>query len=183
MALILATFDSRLVTDDGAVYRARACGRERPDRLWEGWLEFVPGNGRRVIRSGRETTQPNLRDLEYWATGLTAVYLEGALARALTGPPRRRGGAPVETPAYDEPAPARSAPEVEGASSAAVLDPFSVYANGEDLLRQHLHALSPRHLQQIVRAYDLVHGLDMDLEALTEPELIAVIVSAVRARS
>ena len=35
------------------------------------------------VQSPRETTQPNLTDLNYWATGLTPVYLEGALARAL----------------------------------------------------------------------------------------------------
>ena len=36
----------------------------------------------------RETTQPNLRALEYWATGLTPAYLEGALDRALEARPK-----------------------------------------------------------------------------------------------
>ena len=36
-----------------------------------------------TLRSFRETTQPNLTDLRYWATGLTPVYLEGALERIL----------------------------------------------------------------------------------------------------
>jgi hypothetical protein len=36
----------------------------------------------------RLATQPNLTDLEYWATGSTAVYLEGALERTLAGPTR-----------------------------------------------------------------------------------------------
>ena len=36
-----------------------------------------------AVRSGRETTQPNRQDTAYWATGLTPVYLEGALGRAL----------------------------------------------------------------------------------------------------
>ena len=40
-----------------------------------------------AVRSGRETTQPNLTDLEYWAQGLTPVYLEGALRRALEPAP------------------------------------------------------------------------------------------------
>ena len=34
------------------------------------------------IATGRETTQPNRTDTEYWATGLSEVYLEGALQRA-----------------------------------------------------------------------------------------------------
>jgi hypothetical protein len=54
----------------------------------------------------RGPTQPNLTDLEYWATGLTAVYLEGALERTLAGPTRLTSPAPVETPAFDGPAPA-----------------------------------------------------------------------------
>src|SRR5262245_1530581 len=39
------------------------------------------------MQTARETTQPNLADLEYWATGLTPIYLEGALNRALDEPP------------------------------------------------------------------------------------------------
>jgi len=171
MALVLATFEPRLVTDDGSIYRARVCGRERSDRLWEGWVEFVPDDGSPVLRTGRETTQPNLRDLEYWATGLTAVYLEGALARTLSGPPQRRGAELLEMPAYEEPA-----------ADHAILDPYSVYAKGEHLLRQQLHALSAWHLRNIVRAYDLVSRGDVALETLTEAELVGLIVSAVRGR-
>jgi len=34
------------------------------------------------LTSGRETTQPNRKTLDYWAQGLSKVYLQGALARA-----------------------------------------------------------------------------------------------------
>ena len=61
------------------MYQAKACGRERDDGLWEGWIEFENSESGAVLRSARETTQPNLADLKYWATGLTPVYLEGAL--------------------------------------------------------------------------------------------------------
>jgi hypothetical protein len=54
-----------------------------PDGLWEGWIEFIPTDGGAPLRSRRETTQPNRDDAVYWATGLTPVYLEGALERAL----------------------------------------------------------------------------------------------------
>jgi hypothetical protein len=82
MSLVVLTYQHPLRTTDGRVYTVRACGRERAGGTWEGWLEFVPDDGAESLRSARETTQPNLVDLEYWATGLTPVYLEGALERA-----------------------------------------------------------------------------------------------------
>jgi hypothetical protein len=86
MATTLRSFETPVVSQAGETYSARACGRQREDRLWEGWIEFE-GPGGDVPRSGRETTQPNLTDLEYWAQGLTPVYLEGALRRALEPAP------------------------------------------------------------------------------------------------
>ena len=71
------------VVADGIAYTARACGAPMADGSWEGWLEFTPLDGDPVLRSSRETTQPNRGDAIYWATGLTPVYLEGALQRAL----------------------------------------------------------------------------------------------------
>jgi hypothetical protein len=52
--------------------------------MWDGWLVFFPVGGGRVIATDRETTQPSLAALTYWASGLTPVYLEGALVRALS---------------------------------------------------------------------------------------------------
>jgi hypothetical protein len=156
-------------TQDQRVYTAQVCGRERDDGTWEGWLEFVPDDGSAVVPTQRETTQPNLVDLEYWATGLTPVYLEGALARALVPPPA------VATPPVDTPA--SKTPVTD-----SVLNPFSVFAKGEGLLRRQLGALSPRHLRAIVRAYELTGASDLDLEAVTAPELVALIVLAVRSR-
>lgn len=74
---------------DGHRYRARAMGRPRPDGTWIGWLQFTPiGSGGLVRRTPRETTQPSLEALRYWALGLNEVYLEGALRR--TGVPAHR---------------------------------------------------------------------------------------------
>jgi hypothetical protein len=53
------------------------------DGVWEAWLEFNPLGGGSPLVTSRETTQPNRTDTEYWATGLTIIYLEGALQRAL----------------------------------------------------------------------------------------------------
>lgn len=86
MASTLRSFETPVVSQAGETYSSRACGPQREDRLWEGWIEFE-GPGGDVPRSGRETTQPNLTDLEYWAQGLTPVYLEGALRSALEPAP------------------------------------------------------------------------------------------------
>jgi hypothetical protein len=86
MAETLLQFQTLVVGRDGVVYRARACGRPTTEGTWHGWIEFDPFDqppGSSTIRTSRETTQPNRTDTEYWATGLTPVYLEGALRRAL----------------------------------------------------------------------------------------------------
>jgi hypothetical protein len=178
MAQIIATYGHLLTSADGRAYTARACGRRRDDALWEGWLEFVPADGSPVIRSARETTQPNLADLEYWASGLTAVYLDGALERTLTPPPV--SAVPQRArPAHNAPAPPLATDDRTPVAN-AILDPFAVYAKGETLLRRQLAALAARHLRNIVRAYELAP--DLDLEDVDEPELIELIVTAVRGR-
>ncbi|HET7563735.1 MAG TPA: hypothetical protein VFJ96_01975 [Gemmatimonadaceae bacterium] len=89
MAAVLIHEPSTTVTDvDGTVYRAQIFGEEQPDGHWTAWIEFVPTvdaatrRGHRR-RTGQETTQPDLAGLEYWATGLEPIYLDGALTRAL----------------------------------------------------------------------------------------------------
>jgi hypothetical protein len=68
---------------DGTQYEASVHGAQRADGTWSGWLEFrCVGGGGTVLRTGQETSQPNLRALEYWAGGLERVYLDGALVRA-----------------------------------------------------------------------------------------------------
>lgn len=81
------TFASPVIAGNG-VYAVRALGFQRADGTWEGWLEFSPVSGvGPVLTTGQETSQPDLKALEYWAGGLEPVYLEGALERAA-----RRGG-------------------------------------------------------------------------------------------
>jgi len=84
MTNVLVKFDEPITDASGARYFAQALGRKREeDGLWEGWLEFLAtAEGAIPIDSGRETTQPNRADLEYWAQGLTKAYLQGALVRA-----------------------------------------------------------------------------------------------------
>jgi len=178
MAEMLSEFAVVLVGENGTRYQAHACGAETADGTCQGWLEFVPLDGGATIRSGRETTQPNWKTLQYWATGLTPVYLEGALQRTLK-PVIVRGPAPHAAPAFDGPRSnghrnGRPTPEAD-----AVLDPFSVYDKGEALLRNELRALAPWHLVNIIDAYRLSDDPPAALNRLPTAALIDIIVSAV----
>jgi hypothetical protein len=82
MPEVLLEFSNPVQGADGRVYTARAVGAEMADGLWHAWLEFSPGDGRDIVATDRETTQPNRTDAAYWASGLTPIYLEGALIRA-----------------------------------------------------------------------------------------------------
>lgn len=85
MLEVLVKFDEPIRTESGETYFAQAVGKEVGGGMWEGWLEFLPRDeGPETMETGRETTQPNRTNLEYWAQGLTKVYLEGALARAVS---------------------------------------------------------------------------------------------------
>ena len=185
MAEVLTEFETTIRDETGREYIARACGRECPDGHWEGWLEFVPLDGGVVVPSARETTQPNRVDTEYWATGLTPIYLEGALRRAL---------APVEIvervidvrPVYDEPATSRRVVSVSGARAIRarpVLNPFQVYEQGEDILRGQLAALDGPRLRDIIRGYSLSSGDTSELMRVSEAELTDIIVNAARTQS
>jgi hypothetical protein len=178
MAQTLVTFDTPVVRD-GRSFRVQACGRERDNGQWEAWLEFEDTATGEVLRSQRETTQPNLKDTVYWATGLTPVYLEGALDRILN-PTVPRPIEVVPSPRFDGPAPH---PRVRTpvTNREPVLDPFSVYEKSPELLAQELTALRGWHLRQIIRDYDLVDERDVHLEEMTEPELGSLIVQRVRA--
>jgi hypothetical protein len=182
MAEVLTEFETSIRDENGREYIVRACGRECADGHWEGWLEFVPFDGGIVVRSGRETTQPNRIDTEYWATGLTPIYLEGALRRALE---------PVQIvertidlrPAYDGPAPDRPLVSVSGSRTVRarpVLNPFEVYQQGEDILRGQLSALDAPRLRDIIRGYSLNAGDTTELMRVSEAELTDTIIAAVR---
>jgi hypothetical protein len=180
VAEVLAEYPTPIQGPNGVSYIARVCGAPADDGLWQGWIEFVPLDGEGpVLRSPRETTQPNRKATEYWATGLTPVYLEGALRRALNPLPARTP-APKPEPAYDGPAPDfADAPTPRPREG--ILNPFSVYQKGEKLLRQQLKALSAWHLANIARAYDLAD--DADVDRMMQPELVELIVSGVKRRA
>jgi len=165
--------------NDGAsrLYEARVCGGPMAGGSWEGWLEFVPIAGGEPVRSSRETTQPNRADLEYWATGLTDVYLEGALRRALQ-PLTVTPAPPLPPPIFDGPAPP-VAQRVSDEPVESVLDPFSIYEKGEAMLRQQLAALSAWHIVNILRDYDLADEDTAVLSRLPASLLIEKVIAGV----
>ena len=81
MAELIQTYAETLRDARGEEYTVHAYGEAREDGNWEGWLEFHSALGA-VLRTNRETTQPNREALQYWASGLEPVYFDGAFARA-----------------------------------------------------------------------------------------------------
>jgi hypothetical protein len=180
MAEVLAEFPDLIAGPDGVRYHAHASGGQMPDGKWQGWLEFVPLDGGRAVRSGRETTQPNRTDAVYWATGLTPVYLEGALQRALN--PVVVHHATKDAPVFQGPAPTQHTTVPPPASpQEAVLDPFAIYEKeGESLLRKRLGALAPFHLVRIIEKYELSRESPAMLSRMPAAPLIELIVRGVR---
>jgi hypothetical protein len=76
-------YTHQLTGENGVAYNVCACGEPRADGTWEGWIEFRPSDGTRpILRTDRETSQPDKPALAYWASGLEPLYFEGAFARA-----------------------------------------------------------------------------------------------------
>lgn len=188
MAEVFLIFDNAVPSGDGSFFTARVCGREGERGTWDGWLEFEPRAGGTSLRTGRETTQPNRSALAYWASGLTAAYLEGALQRALEpGTGKISPGTREEVvPDFAGPAPVPDPRGSTGVTAAArphaVLDPFAVQAQGDDVLRAELGALDEGHLRTIVRAYDLADISDADLAATPRAALVELVINGVRSR-
>ena len=175
LAEVLVEFDEPVTAEDGKIYIARACGGPMAGNGWQGWIEFVPATGD-PIRSARETTQPNRQDTIYWATGLTPVFLEGSLHRALN-PTTRPIARPIDGPHFDGPA----EPFVVAAHhTESILDPFSVYQKGEALLRRQLSALAGWHLVNIIRHYGFSEETSDRLSAREPRQLVELIIDGVR---
>jgi hypothetical protein len=181
MAEVLYSFDAT-IADEFGQYHPRVVGRQAEDGMWEGWLEFVPIDGKaETLLTSVESRQPERSHLVYWATGLTPIYAEGALKRArnpVTVSVRMR-----EMAASDAPAPRITARPVGPAalSPEAVLDPFEVGANSLDILRQELGALTRPRLLNIITACDL-NPAGRDLAWMTDEQLVTFIVVAVEAQ-
>jgi hypothetical protein len=148
--------------------------------MWQGWLEFESlDSDRPVVVGPVETTQPEREHVRYWATGLTPVFLEGALSRALN--PRVENVEAPELPASDAPA-ARAPTELSRDSApTAILDPFEIGRRNLDILRQGLTALNRSRLLNIIAVYDL-NPAGQDIEWMSDVQLGQFIVTATEAQ-
>jgi hypothetical protein len=187
MAEVLMDFDVTIVSR-GVSYRPRAIGRRATDGMWEGWLEFLPEHAaaseeskipEMAVVGGVESRQPEREYLMYWATGLSPVYLEGALERALQPlVVRERVAGP---PLSQAPAPRRVHFESRASKPQPLLDPFEIGGRNLDQLRQELGALNRPRLKNIITAYDLNPGNE-DIEWMSDAQLVHFIVVAVDAQ-
>ncbi len=83
MAELLQEYTTVITGPDDTTYSVRSYGEGRADGTWIGWIEFVPDDlSKPILLTDQETSQPNRVAVEYWATGLEAVYFEGAFERA-----------------------------------------------------------------------------------------------------
>jgi hypothetical protein len=75
------------VCDDRGAFHVSVVASEAEDRRWEAWLEFVDSERgtSEVYATPIETRQHDRAAVERWASGVTQVYVEGALTRAALG--------------------------------------------------------------------------------------------------
>jgi len=180
MAEVFMSFDTP-ISDELGTYHPRVVGRQAEDGMWEGWLEFLPIDGGGEVQVGPvESRQPERHDLVYWATGLTPIFLEGALQRAKS--PLTVRVRQIEIPLSD--APARKAvttTRVISPGPEPVLDPFEIGGRSLDILKQELGALNRPRLINIIASYDLNPGGE-DLSWMSDRQLVQFIVTAVEAQ-
>jgi len=77
---LIHSFSASITDETGRSWRAHAFGRP-VGNLWLGWIAFTDAAGE-TIETDVETSQPDRKALEYWATGVEPIYLDGAFARA-----------------------------------------------------------------------------------------------------
>lgn len=177
MSEVLRSFDEPILDNSGE-YHARVVGRLADDGMWEGWLEFVPLAGGKALISPVESRQPEREHLEYWASGLSVVYAEGALLR--TRRPTTIRTRVIETPASESPAPRIVTTSPRFGGTKPILDPFEVGSHSLDILHQELRALGRARLLNMIAAYEM-NPRGHDLQQLTDTQLIKRIVVAVEA--
>jgi hypothetical protein len=179
MAETLRSFDDP-VTDQLGTYHARVVGRLAEDKMWEGWLEFEPIKPKGDVVVGPvESRQPEREHLEYWAGGLTPVFVQGALHRAQH--PLVVRTRVIEEPLSDHPAPRMVTAPPREVKPDTVLDPFEIGGRNLDILAQELRALNRPRLLNIIAAFDL-NPSRQDIAWMTDAQLVRFIVVAVEAQ-
>jgi hypothetical protein len=84
VALVARAMREPLVADGGP-YTVRICGRRRSDGAWEGWVEYERLDGSAAVRNASRDNpaEAGRSRVLGWAGGLTSVYFEGTLERAI----------------------------------------------------------------------------------------------------
>jgi hypothetical protein len=143
-----------------------------------GWLVFDPTSrgGTNAVVSAVESRQAEREDLQYWAEGLTVVYAEGSLDRALHPTVVRTRVA--ELPVSERPAARVASAPPRWTGPEPVLNPFDVGERSLDILRQELHAFDRPRLINIIDAFLLNPGGE-DITMMSLDQLITFIVVAV----
>ena len=158
MADVIFEYSPEIAANDGSLWTPRACARKVGPH-WEGWIEFIPlAPGAAPVHTSTETTQWARDGLKQWASGLSLLYLKGALDRAQTAERTHLSARPLPH---------------------ALLDPYEVFIHGgEQRLLDQLAALGTEHVRDIAVAYDLVSPESALVK--TRGELVAHILSAAR---
>jgi hypothetical protein len=117
MTELIRRFPDAAANARGA-FTARVMARTLGDGGWEGWLEFAPlGAGDETsCLTGTETRQRDRVAMQRWASGLTPIYVEGALARARSHDPEKGPSELMATLQEIVAALDRGIPQVERAS-------------------------------------------------------------------
>ena len=183
MADVLVQFDEPQSASDGRSYIAKVCGQIAADNIWEGWIEFVPMDGRDPIRTPRETEQFTRGDLCYWASRLTHDALDAALVRAVAYTPRAAYVPPEFAGGETRTNDVSWETAADHVWIAPVLDPFAFYqANGGSTLRQELRSLPARELQEIIAAYEIPELASDEVHRTFEDAMAERIVAEVQHR-
>jgi hypothetical protein len=83
---LIHQYSTLLAAADGERYVVRAYAGRQPRGLWEAWFVFIPLSGGNPLVTEPETTQSKRPDVVYWASGISRLYLQGALGRASEKP-------------------------------------------------------------------------------------------------
>ena len=150
MAELLVEFDELVTSPEGKGYVARVWGEEDDIGRWIGHIEFADPVTGESMWTDQETVQPNRRDLEYWVTGLSRVFLDGALVRAQHQSRRATNRPDTHTGS------AGDADLANFVRFRSILDPFATYLQGEGVLRAELGALSTDQLRNVAAAFAIL---------------------------
>lgn len=171
MTELIAELPYRVIDAAGAEYYASVAAEQRPDGLWEAWLEFVPTDESDALLTGVETTQSTRADLVHWAGTLTETYVQGAFSRAVAA---TTGSRLVAQMAAVEAVPGPATPAVR----TGLEDPFELYAlGGTTGMKARLLGLPRSTLVSIIDAFGL-NPAGKSLSWLTQRQLVTFIATA-----